>query len=210
MIGVLPITRIIGIVAVCYAALVALLAAVAWSWSSTDPNAWALVRWALKGATALQLVLLLAVHWAWRAIWRLVPKLNEWVFPDLNGNWHIEIDWHGPIGKGSGTLAGTAIIKINLLKISMDVVTPRSVSHTLAVVAQKDPESGRPRLAYVFRVNPQGVPGPDGIPYRGAAILDHYGTGTSEVLRGKYWTERQTVGEYVLRRLTEKEPDPEQ
>lgn len=28
---------------------------------------------------------------AWRWFWKKVPKLNEWVFPDLNGVWDVEL-----------------------------------------------------------------------------------------------------------------------
>lgn len=27
----------------------------------------------------------------WRFFWRLIPPLNKWIFPDLNGNWRVEI-----------------------------------------------------------------------------------------------------------------------
>lgn len=38
-------------------------------------------------------LLLNAVLWnpVWRWFWKKVPKLNEWVFPDLNGVWDVEL-----------------------------------------------------------------------------------------------------------------------
>ncbi len=200
MISVLPIVRIISMVAKCYAALVALAAAAIWWWTGKTADGWTIAAWAFSWATGLQVALLLIVHWAWRGIWDLIPKLNEWIFPDLNGKWHITINWHGHVGDGKGTIEGDVTIKLDLLKISMDVVTEKSTSHTLAVTPQCDPESKRPRLVYVFRINPRAVSGPDGIPYRGAAILDHYVEGGQDVLYGKYWTERETVGDYIIRR----------
>jgi hypothetical protein len=37
---------------------------------------------------ALSILLLNPV---WRLAWRLVPPLNKWVFPDLNGKWRVEL-----------------------------------------------------------------------------------------------------------------------
>src|SRR5260221_8411304 len=32
----------------------------------------------------------------WRVIWRWVPKLNEWIYPDLNGDWDVELQSNFP------------------------------------------------------------------------------------------------------------------
>lgn len=202
MISVLPLPKIITTIATCYAALIALVAATAWWWTGKQIAPLTLVSWALSGGTALQIVLALVISWAWRRIWRWMPVLNDWIFPDLNGSWTMTIEWEGAVAPGSGTVTAVAAIKLDLLKISIDVITGKSTSHTLAVTAQKDPESSRPRLVYVFRVEPYPIPGPNGIPYRAAAILHHYREDEEDILRGKYWTERQTVGHYTLRRAS--------
>lgn len=38
-------------------------------------------------------ILLNAILWnpIWRFLWKTFPKLNEWVFPDLNGTWEVEL-----------------------------------------------------------------------------------------------------------------------
>jgi hypothetical protein len=187
-------------IATCYAGLIALVAAATWWWTGSQIAPLKLASWALSGGTALQLALLLVTGWAWRPVWRWIPALNRWIFPDLNGTWTMTIEWKGPVAAGSGTSKAVATIRLDLLKISIDVIADNSISHTLAVTAQKDPESSRPRLVYVFLVEPQAVSGPSGIPYRAAAVLHHYREAEGEILRGKYWTERQTVGNYVLRR----------
>lgn len=47
----------------------------------------------LSSIPLLAWLLLNAVLWnpVWRWFWKKVPKLNEWVFPDLNGVWDVEL-----------------------------------------------------------------------------------------------------------------------
>lgn len=54
------------------------------SWGVTPATSWIVL---LVQAT----VTLLIVTPAWRTIWRIVPKLNDWVYPDLNGEWDVEL-----------------------------------------------------------------------------------------------------------------------
>jgi len=53
------------------------------SWGITPKTSWAIL--------AVQAVFtLLLVTPAWRLLWRLIPPLNRWVFPDLNGEGDVE------------------------------------------------------------------------------------------------------------------------
>ena len=46
---------------------------------------------------AVQLIFALVfITQFWRIIWRWLPKLNEWVYPDLNGDWDVELKSNFP------------------------------------------------------------------------------------------------------------------
>jgi len=193
---VLPVARIVTSIAIAYAVFLALFGSLFWWWTGGRQDALTIAGWAMTGSTFLNLVILYFLSIGWRKIWRKVPWLSENVFPDLTGEWDFELSYHGDFGEG--TAFGRATIKQSLLKISIQVQTGKSLSHTLSVTAQMDAEAQAPLLQYLYRVNPEPVLGPAGMPYRGAAIL-HY-VKDDDLLRGKYWTERPTFGEYVLRR----------
>ena len=40
--------------------------------------------------------MLLIVTPLWRCAWRYFPKLNDWVYPDLNGEWDVEVQSNWP------------------------------------------------------------------------------------------------------------------
>jgi len=219
MLSLLPIPRLLALVAISYAALIA-IAALLVQYLSGDPMPPRLMlSWAISGGATLQILLTLFFRIAWRWLWRLCPKLNDWLFPDLNGTWTMRIEWHGapeepaketmsrrrnvdapPSKPRSGVVLSTATIVQDWLGISIEVKSPDSTSQTLSIAARKDPESKRFNLSYLFRVEPRGRPAPQGLPYRGAAILRHERDSEGTLLKGKYWTERHTVGEYELRR----------
>ena len=50
-------------------------------------------QFSLTSVPLLVWALLNAILWnpVWRWLWRKIPKLNEWVFPDLNGTWEVEL-----------------------------------------------------------------------------------------------------------------------
>ena len=45
------------------------------------------------GVPAMAWLVLSAILWnpVWRRVWRRFPALNKWIFPDLNGEWDVEL-----------------------------------------------------------------------------------------------------------------------
>lgn len=193
MLTVLPITRIVTYIAIAYVVCLALFGSFFWWITGGRHDALTIAGWATGGGTILNLVIIYFFGIGWRKIWSKVPWLSENVFPDLSGEWDFDLTYHGDFGDGKAS--GRATIKQSLLKITIEVQTGKSLSHTMSVTAQMDVEAQAPLLQYLYRVNP----GNAGMPYRGAAVL-HY-LQNDDVLKGKYWTERPTRGEYVLRRI---------
>ncbi len=193
MLTVLPVTRIVTYIAIAYGVCLAFIGSIFWWYTGGRHDALTIASWAISGGTALNLVIIYFFSIGWRTIWKKAPWLSENIFPDLSGEWEFELTYHGQFG--DGTASGRATIKQSLLKISIEVQTGKSLSHTMSVTAQMDAEAQAPLLQYIYRVNP----GNSGMPYRGAAVLNYLKN--DDMLKGKYWTERPTYGEYVLRRV---------
>jgi hypothetical protein len=198
MIGLLPIGRVIALVAVVYAVLIALAVAISWRLGGGySQTFWRGIGFAISGATSLQLVLVVWFYFGWRYFWRLIPALNRLLFPDIGGEWKIQIHWHG---KGEeGVVDAEATVRQDFLRVSMEVRSPKSDSQTLIAQPKKDPESGRPLLYYVYLVTPTSVGADAGPPYHGAAILKLSEAGGGQ-LSGNYWTSQQTGGHFQLSR----------
>lgn len=188
--------RVISLVAISYAFIVALTLFLAFTFFSPIKLQTA-VRVALGGATFLDILLLLSVHFWWRRLWARFPALNTLLFPDLNGRWKMRIHWIGV--DESGSVDAVAVIKQNLLHLSMEVLSEKSDSETLMARPKKDAESGRPLLYYVYRVIPKQNSTNAGASYEGAAIL-RFEEAESVPLSGNYFTSKKTRGYFELSR----------
>jgi SMODS-associating 2TM, beta-strand rich effector domain len=196
VISVLPITRLVGLIAVAYGVCVAAIVAIEWQFSEAT-SLKSSIGVALSGATVLNLLLLFLIYVGWKRIWTMIPALNRWVFPDLSGEWKMAIHWQG-VGK-RGIKSARAQITQDLLRISMEVFSEDSDSETLIVHPKRDPESGRPILYYVYRVTPKMKEPDAGGSYEGSAILKLSG-GRTDRWGGNYFTSRQTLGHFELSR----------
>ena len=196
MISLLPIGRIISLVAVMYAVVSCLILWVVYDETTSFLSA---ISIGASGSAILHIVLLGFFYFGWEKIWKLCPLLNKILFPNLNGTWDMVIFWNW---EGStGTSRATATIKQNFLKIGMDVEAQDSDSQTLLARHKKDVETGRAELYYVFLTTTKLKSSTDNQqPYTGAAILklSHV---DNEVLQGNYFTNRKTVGHYQLKRV---------
>lgn len=187
MLGLMPIEKVVAIVAGLYGGLLVLIGI-----PTLD------FRLALGGATIIQLLLLAWIYFWWRTVWRWFPSLNQFLFPDLNGDWGIEINWHKE-GSEAGIVRGRATIHQNFHKISMEVSTEDSDSQTLIAVPKRDAESGTPQLFYIYRVVTKASKGSVEASYRGAAVLA-FSKESGGRLRGNYWTSRLTSGHFTISR----------
>lgn len=77
MINLIPISKIIAIIAVLYAAIIAALLT---ALHTPDVSILSNIAIALKGATGLNLILILSFSFGWRWLWRMFPKLNHIFF----------------------------------------------------------------------------------------------------------------------------------
>jgi len=194
VINLLPLTKVITVISVLYAALISIILIFVYD---VDSGITVGIVFAIKGATVLNLFLLGVIYFGWRWLWRKIPFLNKLLFPDLNGEWDMTIHWRWDDKKG--VAQATAHIKQDFLKMSMEVASEDSDSSTLLAKPQKDPESGRAILFYIYRNTPKLKNGNKSLPYDGTAILklDHT---SLNILEGNYYTDRSTRGYYELKR----------
>jgi hypothetical protein len=167
---------------------------------------------------AVQLLFtLLLLNPVWRFIWRKVPKLNELVYPDLNGEWDVEVCSNWPriqavMAAAAGTAPAIDVAKAtendlpplgsykmrasitqSWLKMKMTLWNPAGhgpikESKTLMVEPFRG-EEGRHGLAYVFEQENETDDPTDDRTFRGAAwlVLDR---GSKDVLCGRMWSDR--------------------
>lgn len=156
----------------------------------------------------------------WRWVWRKIPVLGEWIFPDLNGEWATKMttnfgtiaEFHPDFAdvdksKFNKEIPGRFEIKANWFRIFIrfDSLNEYSTSDTITVYPKKDPETGRNILTYVYR-NSTSRPLPtDEQSHLGAAYLEI--APKADVMKGSYWTNRMaskglnTAGTLVATRV---------
>ncbi len=196
MINLLPIWKIISRISVIYATVCGLILLGIYDENTTFMT---VLSVASGGLFILNTIVISIFFFGWRKLWQWFLKLNNLLFPDLNGTWDMVIHWEWEDKKG--TSHAQATIKQDFLKIGMDVEADDSDSQTLVAKPKKDTETGRPELYYVFLTTPKHKAGfgPQD-PYMGTAILK-LNLNDKDVLNGNYFTSRKTVGHYELTRI---------
>ncbi len=154
MIGLLPIGRVVAFISVVYASLIAVVVALSWKFADS-PTIWGSIGIAFSGATPIQVILIGWFYFGWRHLWRRIPKLNHLLFPDIGGEWKIEIYWQRQ--DEAGVVDAEATVRQDFLRASMEVRSLNSDSQTLIAQPKKDPESERPILYYVYLVTPKAL-----------------------------------------------------
>lgn len=196
MITLVPMGRVISLIAVAYALVCSL---VLWAFYDTTTSVFWAISIATGGSALLNVFLLGCFYVGWKKLWEKFPVLNDVLFPNLNGTWEMVVYWEWEDKRG--TSRAKAIIKQDFLKIGMDVEAEDSDSQTLLAKPKKDSLTGRAELYYVFLTTPKQKAGAETQgPYMGAAILK-LGLEGGGQLRGNYFTSRKTVGYYELTRI---------
>ena len=186
----------------------------------TAASIWAIALLVLAGSSAK--------FAPWRLLWQLVPGLNRWFFPDLNGTWEGTTSSNWPVVKsmfdaatGAGGLAPetfestplqddtiTVTITASLFsfRLAANLSNTGGTSHSRTALVAKDSHRDIFQLQYLFSQDT-----PD------AGLLDdasHLGAVTVDIdldrceMTGYYWTRRKwraglsTAGKLTLRRVS--------
>ena len=196
MISLLPLTKMFTFFALLSAGLVALFSYLL-SFFGIDNYSEFRILTSVCGV--LELLLLYLFFAGWRKIWKVLPILNKWIFPDLNGEWDATIDWNWRNGEESkqGIKKGKVYINQSLLKFSVDLETDESESSTLVVKPFKDKESNQAAFYYMYRSESINKNAEHNGDYKGAAILK-LPHNKFDKMSGNYFTDRNTFGRYTF------------
>ena len=189
MISLFPITKIISILGVLYAVLLVLL----FSFVQVDKTQNKILL-AIRYASLFELFLVSIFLFFWRYIWKIIPILNDILFPDMNGDWDIEIHWNWK--KKKGIKKGKIYIKQNFIKLSIDLITDESESETLMIQPKKHNESNLLQLYYIYRNTPK-VNDKERTASIGTAILKS-DPDKKYFLVGSYFTDSKTKGIFKI------------
>lgn len=146
----------------------------------------------------IDVVFVAAFNLFWRRIWVRFPKLGEWVFPDVSGEWRGEIRWTDQSG-GTGAKPVTITISQKWLRFKVALRTDEAVSESAFAWIEKDADLGRAVLAYVYGHVPTAESRQRNPAHEGTARLD-FRLGTPIEATGSYYTARRTAGDISLRR----------
>ena len=197
---ILPRTFVITVLVVLGAALLALLMSIT-EWATGQAIEWWKVPRTIN-TVVLTVVLIVGVgaKFLWRPLWRLVPGLNRWVFPDLNGTWEGELHttWVDPeTGKGSGPIKAVVTIAVDWFDASIRMQTDKMQSFSNRVFLEREKGTNVFRVWYGYQHKPTAASQPGNPPHDGMAYLE-FDTANPSTLRGQYYTSRHTSGDFEL------------
>ena len=189
------VVRVVAVLAVVWFGLL---------WIVMSPSGPAEYLRVLSGTLTLLILTILGFGlWGWRLLWKMIPRLNEWICPDLSGNWRVtlrsnigRIGEHHPDLKGkelNSVVAANVEIRQNLfgfaIKLKSD--TGYSSSRTTCVHLIRDHRDGGLSLAYMYENDTPEPLATDEQWHMGAARLsvDKQPDGGYR-LDGVYWTNR--------------------
>lgn len=172
-------------------------------WYTGQPTS--LFKHASMVTSIIGLVVIGVANWVWRPIWRLVPRLNKWFFPDLNGVWEgtLQTTWIDPTtGTVPGPISGTLMIMQNLFTTNIRLRTKDSKSFSTRMIAEVNRDADIYRLWYSYDNTPGAHARHRSARHEGAAWLEVSLEEDPEQLLGQYFTERRTSGDMTFRRVS--------
>lgn len=89
----LALRKVVVCVAVVYSASLLVVLSIIKVGTTQELNLWEELRFAFAASALLYLVLAAVISGTWRWIWKRIPGLNRWLYPDLNGAWKVSINW---------------------------------------------------------------------------------------------------------------------
>jgi hypothetical protein len=151
--------------------------------------------------------LVAVVGLTWRRIWRRAPILNRW-FPDLTGRWegtYVSSYKYPDTGlNATGPIKFT--IRQGLFSTSVTGSTGEMRSYSSRSWLEADREAQRFRLGYTYTSEPNAAVRHRSAPHEGVCWLTMMLADDSDRLKGIYYTERRSIGDLDLKRLSR---DPE-
>lgn len=158
-------------------------------------------------ATLITIIIIPLAQTLWRPLWRVVPALNRWLFPDLNGTWTGEAQ---PVSNGDTPAQSrpvTVWIRQGLFDVTVTLASDQLESHSTRAVVEVDPRAHKFRIWYAYDGRPPPELAKVNPRHEGAACLEIDPERDRQTLTGRYFTDRGTVGSLSLTRRSIKIKD---
>ncbi|MCP1401041.1 hypothetical protein [Achromobacter insolitus] len=144
------------------------------------------------------LVVAVFVKWGWK-----LRLFRGWLvpFPDLNGSWvgHIYSDWKNPeTGEKPPPIPVMLTVKQSFFHISCMMRTSEMESSSYSEGFLIDPDRQKKNVAYSYSSKPRLSLNERSVPHDGTAVFNIIESPERKLV-GRYWTERLTRGEMVLK-----------
>ena len=161
------------------------------------------------------LLVVFGSNWGlWRRAWDAFPRLNRWVYPDLNGTWRGSLSSNWPAIERMAKAAKDEIpafdpfsssepsnrqsVPLTLritagwfrVHIRMETDNRYSKSRTLSVAPMRGSDGDPHVLSYVYENYTPDAVATDTAHHRGAAWLEVSLAGAEPILEGVVWTDR--------------------
>ena len=145
------------------------------------------------------LVIAVFVKWGWK-----FKMFRGWLvpFPNLRGSWAGEIysDWINPeTGEKVPPIPVMLTINQSFFHISCKMMTGEMDSFSTAEGFNIEADRQIKQLAYIYTSKPRISLNERSLPHDGSIVFDII-ENPEEKLKGRYWTERKTTGEIILKK----------
>lgn len=144
------------------------------------------------------LIVAVFVKWGWK-----LRLFRGWLvpFPDLNGSWvgHIYSDWKNPeTGEKPPPIPVMLTVKQSFFHISCMMRTSEMESSSYSEGFLIDSDRQKKNVAYSYSSKPRLSLNERSVPHDGTAVFNIIESPERKLV-GRYWTERLTRGEIVLK-----------
>lgn len=134
--------------------------------------------------------------WKW-------PIFRGWLIqvPDLSGEWEGEVmsAWVNDEGQKLQPINAKVIISQSLFHVNIKLKTAEMESNSSASSLDIDAERGYKNLWYSYRSEPKANVRVRSNMHHGSVLLRI--NDSNDMLEGQYWTDRQSIGDMVLRKI---------
>lgn len=150
-----------------------------------------------KVVTCDLLLVLLFTKWGWK--WK---AFRGWLvpFPNLHGSWSGKIysDWVNPeTGEGVAPIPVMLSVNQSFFHIHCKMMTGEMESFSTSEGFNIDSARQIKQIAYIYTSKPRISLNQRSVPHDGSIVFDIIET-PERKLKGRYWTERKTLGEITL------------
>jgi hypothetical protein len=180
--------------------IVWLVLGAAWGVEAVTGQAGSLFHRASLAITVIEVGVVALVQLFWRRLWRAVPLLGRYVFPDLNGCWSGVLR---PVRDGAATpdIPVRIAIRQSLFSVSVRLTTADSTSESRRADLEVSADKAVFRIAYDYANRPRAQARVASPIHEGRGQLS-FQPSVPDKLTGDYFTSRSSSGEIEVSRIS--------